>query len=58
MGMPRAHDRVRGEVLRLVHRGLPVPDFSREVGAVLCRAVPAEGRQIADRLKPTPCRTT
>lgn len=43
MGMPQPHDRVRGEVLRLVHRGLPVPDFSREVGAALCRAVPAEG---------------
>ncbi len=43
MGMPPVHERVRGDVLRLVHRGLPVPDFSREVGAVLCRAVPAEG---------------
>ncbi|MGI8881671.1 MAG: helix-turn-helix transcriptional regulator [Jatrophihabitans sp.] len=43
MGMPRLHERVRGEVLRLVHRGLTVSDFSREVGAVLCRAVPAEG---------------
>lgn len=43
MGMPRQHERVRGEVLQLVHRGLSVPDFSRQVGAVLCRAVPAEG---------------
>jgi DNA-binding CsgD family transcriptional regulator len=43
MGKPRVHERVRGDVLRLVHRGLTVPDFSRELGAVLCRAVPAEG---------------
>ncbi len=41
--MPSAHERVRRDVLRLVHRGLPVPDFSREIGTVLCRAVPAEG---------------
>jgi hypothetical protein len=36
MGMPQVHERVRRDVLRLVHRGLPVPDFSRAVGAVLC----------------------
>jgi DNA-binding CsgD family transcriptional regulator len=43
MGMPQVQERVRGDLLRLVHRGLAVPDFSREVGAVLRRAVPAEG---------------
>ena len=35
--------RVRDEIVRLVHRGLPVPDFARAVGEALGRAVPAEG---------------
>lgn len=43
MGLPQMHKRVREDVLRLVHRGLPVRDFSREVGVMLCHAVPAEG---------------
>lgn len=38
-----AHARVRDEIVRLVHRGLPVPDFARSVGDALGRAVPAEG---------------
>ncbi|MEU7831481.1 helix-turn-helix transcriptional regulator [Nonomuraea sp. NPDC049129] len=38
-----AHARVRDEIVRLVHRGLPVPDFARAVGDALARAVPAEG---------------
>lgn len=38
-----AHARVRDDIVRLVHRGLPVPEFSRAVGAALGRAVPAEG---------------
>jgi DNA-binding CsgD family transcriptional regulator len=38
-----AHARVRDEIVRLVHRGLPVPEFSRAVGDALSRAVPAEG---------------
>jgi hypothetical protein len=38
-----AHARVRDEILRLVHRGLPVPEFARAVGDALARAVPAEG---------------
>jgi DNA-binding CsgD family transcriptional regulator len=38
-----AHARVRDEIVRLVHRGLPVPDFARAVGDALGRAVPAEG---------------
>ncbi len=35
--------RVRDDIVRLVHRGLPVPEFSRAVGEALSRAVPAEG---------------
>jgi DNA-binding CsgD family transcriptional regulator/GAF domain-containing protein len=35
--------RVRDEVVRLVHRGLPVSEFARAAGDVLARAVPAEG---------------
>jgi hypothetical protein len=38
-----AHARVREEILRLVHRGLPVPEFARAVGDAVARAVPAEG---------------
>ncbi|MGP4024565.1 helix-turn-helix transcriptional regulator [Actinomadura sp. 3N407] len=38
-----ARARVRDEVVRLVHRGLPLPQFSRAVGDALGRAVPAEG---------------
>ncbi len=38
-----AHARVRDDIVRLVHRGLPVPEFSRAVGEALDRAVPAEG---------------
>ncbi|MFB4301636.1 LuxR C-terminal-related transcriptional regulator [Actinomadura sp. NTSP31] len=38
-----AHARARDEILKLVHRGLPVPEFSRAVGDALGRAVPAEG---------------
>ncbi|WP_412517203.1 helix-turn-helix transcriptional regulator [Actinomadura madurae] len=38
-----AHARVRDEIVRLVHRGLPVPEFARAVGDALARAVPAEG---------------
>ncbi|MQY09622.1 helix-turn-helix transcriptional regulator [Actinomadura macrotermitis] len=37
------HARVRDEIVRLVHRGLAVPDFARAVGEALVRAVPAEG---------------
>lgn len=35
--------RVRDDVVRLVHRGLPVPEFARAIGDALDRAVPAEG---------------
>lgn len=35
--------RVRDDIVRLVHRGLPVPDYSRAVGDALGRAVPSEG---------------
>jgi DNA-binding CsgD family transcriptional regulator len=35
--------RVRDDLVRLVHRGLPVAEFSRAVGDALNRAVPAEG---------------
>ena len=35
--------RVRDDIVRLVHRGLPVPEFSRAVGSALLRAVAAEG---------------
>ncbi|WP_328990520.1 helix-turn-helix transcriptional regulator [Kribbella sp. NBC_01245] len=38
-----AQARVRDDIVRLVHRGLPVPEFSRAVGEALARAVPAEG---------------
>jgi DNA-binding CsgD family transcriptional regulator len=38
-----AQTRVRDDIMRLVHRGLPVPEFSRAVGDALGRAVPAEG---------------
>ncbi|MEU8796150.1 helix-turn-helix transcriptional regulator [Spirillospora sp. NPDC048819] len=38
-----ARARVRDDVVRLVHRGLPVAQFSQAVGDVLGRAVPAEG---------------
>ncbi len=34
---------VRADLARLVHRGLPVAEFSRAAGAALTRAVPAEG---------------
>lgn len=40
---PAAHARVRDDIVRLGHRGLPVPDFARAVGDALGRAVPAEG---------------
>lgn len=35
--------RVRDELVKLIHRGLPLPDFARAVGDALGRAVPAEG---------------
>jgi len=35
--------RIRDEILRLAHRGLPVAEFSRAVGNTLGRIVPAEG---------------
>jgi DNA-binding CsgD family transcriptional regulator len=38
-----AHARVRDEIVRLAHRGLPVPAFAQAVGDALGRAVPAEG---------------
>ncbi|GAA2835705.1 helix-turn-helix transcriptional regulator [Nonomuraea rubra] len=38
-----AQARVREEIVRLAHRGMSVPEFSRAVGDVLGRAVPAEG---------------
>jgi DNA-binding CsgD family transcriptional regulator len=38
-----AYARVRDDIVRLVHQGLPVPEFSRAVGDALTRAVPAEG---------------
>lgn len=34
---------MRDDIVRLVHRGLPVPEFARAVGSALLRAVPAEG---------------
>ncbi|NUP53505.1 MAG: helix-turn-helix transcriptional regulator [Catenulispora sp.] len=37
------HARVRDELVKLVHQGLPTPDFARAVGDALARAVPAEG---------------
>lgn len=48
MGRPHVdervvRERVRDDLVRLVHRGLPVRQFSVEVGATVCRAVPAEG---------------
>src|SRR5215218_6555446 len=39
----RVHDRVRDDVHRLVHRGLPVRQFALDVGEAVSRAVPAEG---------------
>jgi hypothetical protein len=38
-----ARARVRDDIVRLVHRGLPVLEFSRAVGDALRRAVPADG---------------
>ena len=38
-----AYARVRDDIVRLVHRGLPVPEFAQAVGSALLRAVPAEG---------------
>ncbi len=38
-----ARDRVRGDIGRLVHRGLGVQDFSRAVTRILGRAVPFDG---------------
>jgi DNA-binding CsgD family transcriptional regulator len=38
-----AYARTRDDIVRLVHRGLPVPEFARAVGSALLRAVPAEG---------------
>ncbi|MEU4822884.1 LuxR C-terminal-related transcriptional regulator [Actinomadura sp. NPDC023710] len=38
-----APGRVRDDLVRLAHRGLAVAEFSRAVGDVLGRAVPAEG---------------
>ncbi|MEO3828831.1 helix-turn-helix transcriptional regulator [Actinomadura sp. B10D3] len=38
-----AHARVRDEIVRLAHRGSPMPEFARAVGDALARAVPAEG---------------
>jgi DNA-binding CsgD family transcriptional regulator len=38
-----AYARVRDDIVRLVHRGLSLPEFSRAVGDALVRAVPAEG---------------
>jgi len=35
--------RVRDDIVRLVHRGLPVPEFAQAVGGAILRAVPAEG---------------
>ena len=34
---------MRDDIVRLVHRGLPVDEFAQAVGATLGRAVPAEG---------------
>ncbi len=38
-----ARDRVRGDIVRLVHRGLGVPELFRAVTPVLGRAVPFDG---------------
>ncbi len=38
-----AHARSRDDIVRLVHRGLSVPEFARVVGDAVLRAVPAEG---------------
>jgi DNA-binding CsgD family transcriptional regulator len=38
-----AHARTRDDIVRLAHRGLPVPEFARAVGRAVLRAVPAEG---------------
>lgn len=37
------HARARDDLIRLVHRGLDVPAFAREVNTVLGRIVPGEG---------------
>jgi PAS domain-containing protein len=39
----RDHDRVREDVVRLVHRGVDVPQLVRDVTRVLRRAVPFDG---------------
>ena len=36
--------RVRDDIVRLAHRGLPVPEFAQAVGGAILRAVPAERR--------------
>lgn len=41
--MGRAAGRIRDDVVRLVHRGLPARQFSLRLGEVVRRAVPAEG---------------
>jgi DNA-binding CsgD family transcriptional regulator len=38
-----AHARTRDDIVRLAHRGLPVPEFARAIGSALLQAVPAEG---------------
>jgi DNA-binding CsgD family transcriptional regulator len=38
-----AHARTRDDIVRLVNRGLPVPEFARAVDRAVRRAVPAEG---------------
>jgi DNA-binding CsgD family transcriptional regulator/GAF domain-containing protein len=38
-----AHARTRDDIVRLAHRGLPVPEFARAVGRAVLRVVPAEG---------------
>jgi DNA-binding CsgD family transcriptional regulator/GAF domain-containing protein len=35
--------RTRDDIVRLVHRGLPVAEFAQAVGSAVLRAVPAEG---------------
>ncbi|MET9315439.1 LuxR C-terminal-related transcriptional regulator [Kribbella sp. NPDC003505] len=42
-GAARANTRVRDDIVRLVHRGLPTAEFASAVGRALTRAVPAEG---------------
>ena len=38
-----ASARVRDDIVRLAHRGLPVAEFARAIGDTVLRAVPAEG---------------